>query len=388
MVNSRALRLLPLCWLACIASCTPAAPPPLKKLAEACTTNADCGQMLCLHDKCTELCAQQGDCPVGFDCVLQAADDATAKSGPGPSCAKAAYTNPATGGFGADCALVAPDPKSGDACDPMAKTPCADGFTCHATLHCDPEAFCTKGCTADSDCPPTMFCGVPDATKACTADADCDVLGQTCKKVPGGTAMVCQGASQCLRRTACSPCATDDQCPTGFACGTDINGEKFCGQLCAKDENCPQPSNDSGAVPLSSAIETCVPAFEGAAVTVCRPVVGTCHGKSAIAAITDTNAVCAWCREGFPGDCASGFCYVDSFSKEHFCAQSCTAHIVRGAQAYTVTNDTCPSGSYCFAGTGGCASCDVKGYCAADNAPTGRSDVTVHHALTCYPLMP
>ena len=42
--------------------------------------------------------------------------------------------------------------------------------------------------------------------------------------------------------------------------------------------------------------------------------------------------------------------------------------------------------TYGFAGTQGCASCDVKGLCAADTHKGQRQNGVSYSTLTCYPL--
>jgi hypothetical protein len=242
---------------------------------------------------------------------------------------------PMPGGFGTSCAI---------AMCTGGTSPCADGFTCLADTKCDPGAVCTRGCASDADCPPTMFC---DATP------------------------------QCRPRTACSPCMTDDQCGSGSRCATDAHGGRFCGPVCASDADCPQPQADlSGAMP--SPFEHCV-ADPGGHGKVCEPADGFCHGPSAVTAQTGDGQVCSWCRAGLPGDCAVGSCF-ELLTKERFCSVPCTVSVHWTGTQYTTSNDTCPTGTYCyFGGQDGsiCGTdCMVSGGCVGD--PTYRF-------ATCYP---
>ena len=344
--------------------------------------------MMCHFGKCTRACAKQGDCPIGFDCGLQKPEDAQS-TGVGATCYKATYDMPPImGGYGVDCSLVAADPKTGGVCDPKATSPCAAGFTCRATQHCDPAAYCTRPCAADSDCPPTMFCGIEITKSTCKTAADC-AMGSKCVAPPGTSGKVtsCVGAQLCRKRTQCSPCGNDDQCPTGFACGADVNGERFCGKLCTMDEHCPQPENSAPQAPVSNPFLKCVASGNAKGSMVCRPTAGTCHGPSAIPALASTmNTLCSYCRPGTPSDCPDGFCLEQSFSEERFCTQACTVHSkVNGMGGFDLTHDTCPMGTNCFAGVG-CANCDVSGICVGETNPGDQSRGTTWYAPTCYPM--
>lgn len=312
------------------------APPAitLKKVGEACMVDADCGSslngasesMMCKANVCTRSCTAQGDCPSGFACGLAAMGDTMATCYP-------AAMNPDTGGFGTDCGAVSADPKGGAGCS-NAASPCAAGFACHARLKCDPEAYCTKSCAADTDCPPKFFC-----------------------------ATLKDSSRLCLKREYCSDCATDDQCPNGWFCATDSTGGRFCAKPCAGDNDCPGPQNGNGY------FQKCL-ADKGGKGKACQPAPipkgsgapNLCHGTSAIKGIATTGGVCAGCRPGVAGDCATGeFCFVDEFTLEHLCTEPCTA---------SGKKDSCPAGATCTLTAPG------SGYCSAD--PLGSS-------ITCYP---
>ena len=344
--------------------------------------------MECRYGKCTRPCANQGECPVGFDCGLQKPEDATV-NGLGATCYKPTYEMPPMmGGFGTDCSLVGADPNTGSACDPKATSPCATGFVCRATTHCDPNAYCTKACTADSDCPPFMFCGLETSKPNCKTDTDCPST-MKCTTAPGtnGKVNMCVGPQLCRKRAQCSGCGNDDQCPTGYVCAADANGERFCGKMCTMDEHCPQPENDAPLSPVSGPFMKCVASGTANPSMVCRPVAGTCHGPSALAPLaTVMNTVCSACRPGLPSDCPDGFCFQQNFSEEHFCTQPCTAHVVKNQDgSLTITKDSCPMGATCFARPV-CANCDVKGLCAGDTNPGTPQSQSTYYTLTCYPM--
>src|SRR5262245_50586253 len=106
--TSAAWSIVSLVSLVVLAGCA-ADPITLKKIGEACTSNDDCGKMLCGADKvCTRPCAVQSDCPSGFDCGLAHPEDG-AMNAIGATCYKAKSTQ-VVGGFGADCGAYSPDP--------------------------------------------------------------------------------------------------------------------------------------------------------------------------------------------------------------------------------------------------------------------------------------
>jgi hypothetical protein len=369
------MRILPLIVLVVAVGCTSAPAAVLKKIGDVCAAAGDCGSGICRHGKCTKECSSQGDCPVGTDCGL------TDSGGPGAICYKSTFDTTNPGGFGADCSVVAADPMDGRACDPKAQSPCAGGFSCRSSLKCDPDAYCTKGCASEIDCPPTMFCGA-DSGPDCMDDTDCRG-DRTCMPVPGGggAIKVCQGPLICLKRVACSSCATQDQCGGGLICAADAGGARFCGKPCNTADDCPKPANDNTTMnPSGSPFETCVPAGAGLVGKVCAPTVGSCHGPSPLKALSGKqDTFCSWCRVGMPSDCQEGYCIEEQFTKERFCTQRCTVHLTKSGNTYRVSSDPCATGTVCFVGvpqTCGSA-CDATGVCGGDPS---------YADLTCYPL--
>jgi hypothetical protein len=327
------LLLAPLLAFAAV-SCGKAPPPiTLKKIGEPCTADTDCGgtlngmteSLLCKNNLCTKVCTGQLDCPDGFDCGLALAMDTMPTCYPSPM-------NPDPGGFGTDCSLVAPDPKTGTACS-MGTSPCAAGFTCHSTVKCDPRAYCTTSCMADTDCPPQYYCALDASTKNMF----------------------------CRKRDFCVDCQLDDQCNAPFTvCTTDSVGGHFCAKPCGGDDDCRQPQNGNGY------FEKCL-ADQGGKGKVCQPAPAKgmgkpnpCHGPSAVNP-SQMNTVCSGCRPGVPSDCAmatNGFCFVDSFTTERFCTKPCTK------------DGDCGTNLYCLVFAPG------MGYCTGDTLGTN---------LTCYP---
>jgi hypothetical protein len=288
----------------------------------------DAGPIDAWMDAATGPCAHPIDCAAGYDCALAHPTDTM------PSCYARTYAQPASGGFGTDCAATALG------CTTVT-SPCAPGFDCEASLACDPNAVCTRACTADTDCPPTMFCGVGHG-----------------------------GSQRCLTRTVCSPCVIDEQCGVNV-CATDARGERFCAHPCRVDDDCPLPYTNSMTGVTSSRFERCVADPSMPSRSVCRPVVGSCHGPSALAGFPD-RGVCSWCRIGIPDDCAAMARCLGAETGEHLCVVGCSLVVDAAGNAGA---DTCPTGSHCVVGTlQGPAT--LMGVCTAD---------PMHQQLTCYP---
>ena len=312
-----------------------------KKVGDPCVADSECSSIdYCMSGVCTHVCSGQLDCPVNFDCGLAKAGDTM------PTCYKASWDQSLMGGFGTDCSSVALDCGAG-------MNPCAAGFTCFATLKCDPDAYCTKSCTMDLDCPASMFC-----------------------------ATLKDGSQTCLKRAYCNDCAVDDQCPTSYVCVAAAAGGRYCAKSCATDADCPRPLT-------GNYFERCLGSDRGAA---CQPApadsgtgpAAPCHGPSILPGITGMGGVCANCRPGVPTDCATGFsCFVDDFTLERWCTEQCSISFVQNGTSYSIVKgcDCCPTGSYCYFGavpTTCGAGCSTMGLCTGDSSYTEMEP-------TCYP---
>ena len=174
---------------------------------------------------------------------------------------------------GKDCQTGACDPAqgcvytpvpAGAACDDL--NGCTVGDSCDATGTCVPGALCPSGGSCSGGvCTP---CGLPDnplpgeAGAACFNDADCDsglcvdtADGKVCTKpctdcCPAGWACVDVtplGGSiyACMPRFvhACDPCSADSQCnfsgSSGDLCVSYGAAGSFCGEWCATNQDCP-----------------------------------------------------------------------------------------------------------------------------------------------------
>jgi hypothetical protein len=303
-------------WGACSSKASPCA---------TCVTASCPTGNVCVDGQCSLLCTRHSDCPeeLGFRCATGVADDG---SGQAQVCRPGAVPR-ALGGYGASCGLHL------DAdCD------ATQGFICPGRQN-DVDAFCTKldGCTDDSGCPSTMYCGSmarrgcvrltydcatqsdcdsfpsftcsPDGTgrKFCTHEESCHTqpddcaLGFACQSLAGAAARY-DLARACVPRRACAPCHADLDCADpGSACLPDQNGEGFCTRTCEPGGT----SCDPGA--------SCVATARG---NYCVPRSGSCHG--------DGTSPCSACRDN--GDCGpQGRCQLIEETRERFCIEPCLA---------------------------------------------------------------
>ncbi len=345
MTQIRTLVLAAIAAFACTPEPVKPDPIVLARLGTVCTAASECGSGTCYQGVCTRQCFVQGDCPVGFDCGVLGPDDSAG------FCIAANWTDAEQGGFGTDC--------SASAAGCGGQNSCADGFSCHAydaqfreEIRCNARAYCTKGCEADRDCPPDFFCGRDSA----------------------------QAPKSCLRRAACDQCATDDQCPPSHICAQLADLSHACLKRCEAASDCLKPAKDgdSGAY-VGKPFEVCAEDRDGKG-KVCTPTSGRCHGASAIPSITGDGQVCSPCREGHTEDCAPNHLCLTTSTGERLCTTPCQLGLSQSNGRFSVTSDTCPSGSFCFLteDPSNCgSSCRKGGICTAD--PTYSTNVT------CYP---
>ena len=256
---------------------------------QRCVAGVNGGPTICTHG-CT---GQSGDngCPIGYDC------SAVDPTNPADlTCNKETYAFDATTGapllFGKDCSLQggttqaewdtacantgdpAPNPTCHHAPDPDSRT------NPPSPIRNDAHAYCTGGCTRDSDCPVDM---------SCAGDVD--------------------GVSRCLRREFCDPCWMNDNC-TGEndACVPTADGSsRYCTKSCGSAYDC----GGAQGTFLSCAATT---DSLGTNATFCLHKYGACVG---------TGQICDPCRA--QSDCANGTrCYSNLATGERMCTKSCT----------------------------------------------------------------
>ena len=289
------MRIVCLAALCALGACTKAT-----VIGTPCTVDKDCnvkgqrcvagvngGPRICTH-ACTGQSGPDG-CPIGYDCGP--ADPASPSD---LTCNKETYAFDATTGapllFGKDCSLQpgttqaewdqacansgdpAPDPTCRHAVDPDSRV--------GAPLQSDPQAYCTGGCTHDSDCPVDM---------ECATDYD--------------------GKQKCLRRGFCDSCFMNDNCVGEFdACVPTADGSaRYCSKACGGQPDC-------GG--LLGTFLSCAASTDslGQSGMYCLHKFGACVG---------TGEVCDPCRSD--ADCANGTrCILNGATGERMCTKPCT----------------------------------------------------------------
>jgi hypothetical protein len=262
--------------------------------------------------KCRKTCSSNIDpaasCPYNYTCVSSDTE---------PFCV--ADTNALTKGdkqWGASCS-----PTGGIDNNPDCDT--AQGFFCYGTSPTDASAYCTRyTCTTDRDCAATYYCG--------SANVSPNV--KTTKRSLGDTQKVC------LKRTYCTPCTADLDCPNSPEgkpqhCVADHStpAKTYCTPECGTNDNCNEEAKCVGYTTAS-----------GQATKVCVPRAGVCVGDG---------SVCAPCLSD--DDClkdgeakGTGLCiHGQYYSTERSCAKK--ANNPCAADGSTPSTD-CPAE---FAGT-------------------------------------
>lgn len=241
--------------------------------AGACDASQCAPKNECIDDgtetKCRLPCASHADCPFNYLCRA---------GGVKPFCVKTTLdiAKKPGGQWGAPC-----QPSGGEAnpaCD-------ADtGFGCYATAPSDATAYCTRfECTTDLDCAGDFWCGTVNESPNATST----------RRSKGTTRTVC------LKRSYCSPCAADFDCPIidgkQSRCIDDDGGAKFCAAACENNTNCPLDASCA------------VAADDGT--KLCYPRAGTCKGDG---------SMCSPCRSD--ADCPDGLCLRGAYNTERFCS--------------------------------------------------------------------
>jgi hypothetical protein len=245
---------------------------------QVCAPGFNGGASICTR-KCSANTGTNG-CPVGYDCF----PTDTAK---GATCNKTLYEVDAAGKpllFGVDCAVdqgKCAAVGSGNAqpvCrkieDPSSDPP--------APVELDPNAYCSGACTGDFDCPLDFYC-----------DTDYD------------------GAQRCLRRTVCSPCTSDLNCPkeNPVCVPTKDGSSRYCTKSCNTTGDCGGVQNTALSCEQTTSVA-------GASLFACLHRYGACVGEGYI---------CDPCRK--KSDCAksSSSCIINGSTGERFCSKRCTS---------------------------------------------------------------
>lgn len=196
--------------------------------------------------------------------------------------------------------------------------PCPDGTEC-GDNYCvwngpgDARAYCTFGCTADSDCAAGYECGVVrDPHEVCGSNPSkgnipfCGTTEEACidPNTPDSgyvESSFCLEKKICLKRDVCAPCQSDVDCSwsPGTSC-VFIEGQQRCAAPCTQDSDCERDKACNGGF--------------------CTPRYGPCTGL--------TGGFCEPCR--FDTDCAPGLACAQLHGTEKACVdptfrQPCTS---------------------------------------------------------------
>lgn len=258
---------------------------------------------------CTRACKSRTECPVGYECVASAEQGFTGMKYCFPC--RADYDCPAGtycladagadgGAAGKTCqAKNVAKEDFGKSCAVMEDAACnkAKGFICHRELDSDPDAYCTKECKTDVECPADMFCGTP-----------------TEGNIPSGT------RKRCFLRQLCASCRSDAECSgQGAVCVPDDRGRGYCTRTCNPASSSPCTALAAGRGFLECAEVVKDPSKPDEVVNACVHRYGRCYGEG---------KVCDPCRQHMPEDCkkVSGRQCYQNERGESFCLQvDCTS---------------------------------------------------------------
>lgn len=255
---------------------------PAESAALCAAINTYAGTKLTAYT-CPAATRAKSKCLASADENVQCCNESPAETLAQPVCVKS-YRDLGTGpsGFGAPC----------DATKGLENPGCdaSKGLFCYAGNPSDATAFCSYyNCASDRECGPTYYCGTVNVSPNAS----------TAKVSVGETTTVC------LKRSYCSPCAADLDCPSapdGRAqrCVLDDNSVGLCTPECEVNANCPYDAR-------------CLDA--GIGVKTCYPRAGTCVGDGTLCAPCRSDADC-----GDDGACVSG-----GYTTEKFCAKKALA---------------------------------------------------------------
>ncbi len=155
----------------------------------------------------------------------------------------------------------------------LADGDCAEwGLACFSSGAADQDAFCSKECTANGECPEKMLCKARGEKKVCQLAAFCDL------------------------------CEDDEQCGAEGRCVEDETGAKFCTYPCAKDD-----PNACGAGNFCNKVGLGLEDY------FCYPMFGAFKGDG---------SHCTPCQS--TDDCLKGHqCHENPYTFERYCAKVC-----------------------------------------------------------------
>jgi MYXO-CTERM domain-containing protein len=181
-------------------------------LGESCEADDECQSTSCLLEAgdgyCSRGCSTDDDCGAGYHCRVM--EDASANV-----CVRGDR-----GGAGQNC---------------IDNLDCGEGLFCAER---GSDAWCTRFCASDADCPTAFSCVDVGGASLCAPDLG--IVGSECVTEDDCISGLCQplgasGASVCTRF-----CSIDSHCSSGFACVRSDDGVE---SVCIDTESIP---NDDG----------------------------------------------------------------------------------------------------------------------------------------------
>lgn len=342
-------------------------------------TDAECADgQRCVQNECRDACADQDDCPLGQNCAVYEFPDGTREQ----RCVVLAYASSGRTGQFEPC-------ERDDECDTPRGFACIDGScekrngpfeSCTRDAECIVgtecvESRCSIPCTSHFDCRGFGTCAPLGAGTYCTK-SDPEPEGRYYSACPGGPSdcateagFFCLGAGEGDLDAFCtSDCSSDDDCPTGFRCGTvgavpcqDACGERgaptspgcvprseigegrryHCGGLgllrsvCLPRTFCAPCESDADCLAVPGQVCARDESGEKICTVACDPRADSCPwGTAAQCGVWDEERGIATCSHRFGScrgtgktcepcigseDCPRGFCAVSSFSGERYC---------------------------------------------------------------------
>jgi hypothetical protein len=208
--------------------------------APTCATDGQC-VMNCMPTPDQDcLCAADGTCSA--DCLDPAMD---------PDCPRDCVANQV-------CSVQAcgrPDPDC-----------VAEGLLCNAPVQCrgrlcvsdaqNPQTYCTRTCSAATDCPSTMEC----AAGTCRIKQK-PVRGflETCTSADfcaGSANLICTGPATSQISRCVKSCVTTSDCPSGSACEAGFDSQRYCRPPDVRWQNITLPAVQSQVGAVASGCST------------------------------------------------------------------------------------------------------------------------------------
>ena len=207
------------------------------EFGQECEGDEDCPSGICYEGACNLECHDPHDCFSGLSCI---------DVGDGvPLCLEYEPPSGGEGRWGENCTFGG----------------CDDGFDCMARTEIaedDPNAYCTRSCLNELDCPADMVCRgtqLPDEDEVvarcvpreycerCAYDGQCGRSDELCvsQNPRRGTGRYC--SQSCDLERPVNTCPTDSTCHEALWCQADRAWVVDC-EWCSESEQCGAPEGD------------------------------------------------------------------------------------------------------------------------------------------------